>query len=374
MFDPESLKIKARSQSRKIIHIDMDSFFASVEMRDFPEYRNIPLAVGGDPGRRGVLSTCNYIARKFGVRSAMPSAHALRLCPDLKIIPGRMSAYKEASLKVHDVLQTFSENIEPMSIDEAYIDVTDSQLHFGSATLMAKQIRKDVFDATALTCSAGAAPNKFLAKIASEWNKPNGLFTIPPHEVDLFMREIPLRKLPGIGIKTANTLESYGLKTCHDIQKADLFTMIRRYGKWAHRLYELSFGYDDNPIETTWQRKSLGVEETFLTDLVPDECQGHIGDIYEEMCARLDRYLKREPTARALKAFVKIKTHDFKLHTFERILDTRSKTPPKVEDYSIMLGDLLARYQTPVRLIGLGVRLCYEEGPEQLSFSMALEA
>src|SRR5690606_37396662 len=211
MFDPESLKQKAKEQSRKIIHIDMDSFFASVEMRDFPEYRNIPLAVGGDPGRRGVLSTCNYQARKFGVRSAMPSAHALRLCPDLLIVPGRMHAYKEASAKVHDVLTTYSDVIEPMSLDEAYIDVTNSNQLHGSATLIAKSILSDVFKATELTCSAGAAPNKFLAKIASEWNKPNGLFTITPNEVDLFMRELPLRKLPGIGAKTAASLEAHGL-------------------------------------------------------------------------------------------------------------------------------------------------------------------
>lgn len=372
MFDPESLKQKAKDQSRKIIHIDMDSFFASVEMRDFPQYRDIPLAVGGDPGRRGVLSTCNYQARKYGVRSAMPSAHALRLCPDLLIVPGRMHAYKEASSKVHDVLSTYSDLIEPMSLDEAYIDVTNSVHHHGSATLIAKNIRSDVFKATQLSCSAGAAPNKFLAKIASEWNKPNGMFTISPSDVDLFMRELPLRKLPGIGAKTAASLEAHGFKTCHDIQKTDLFSLIRRYGKWAHRLYELSFGYDNNPIETHWQRKSLGVEETFITDVNPEDGVSCLDDIYQEMIKRLARYIAREPTARAAKAFVKIKTHDFKLHTFERVLETKEKNAPQLEEYSVMLGDLLARYQTPVRLIGLGVRLCYEEGPEQLC--MAIEA
>lgn len=372
MFDPESLKEKSRQQNRKIIHIDMDSFFASVEMRDFPQYRDIPLAVGGDPGRRGVLSTCNYLARKYGVRSAMPSGQALRLCPDLIIVPGRMSAYKEASSIVHEILQSFSDQIEPMSLDEAYIDVSNSEHYHGSATFMAKAIRQEVFKRTQLTCSAGIAPNKFLAKIASEWNKPNGLFTLAPQDIEAFIAQLPLRKLPGIGAKTAASLESHGLKTCLDIQKTDLFSLIRRYGKWAHRLYELSFGYDDNPLETHWQRKSLGVEETFEKDLPPDECVGYLGDLYDEANRRLGRYLSKEPSARTAKAFVKIKTHDFKLHTYERVLDFPSTDLPNIHDYSTMLGDLLARYQTPVRLIGLGVRLCYKEGPEQLC--MAMEA
>lgn len=376
MFDPISLRQKALDQSRKIIHIDMDSFFASVEMRDHPEWRNIALAVGGDPGRRGVLSTCNYMARKFGVKSAMASAYALRLCPELLIVPGRMSAYKEASRKVHEILSRFSDNIEPMSLDEAYLDVTDSKHFGGSATLIAQEIRKEIARHTQLSASAGIAPNKFLAKMASEWNKPNGQFTISPDQINAFMLQLPLSKLPGIGAKTAISLERHGFKNCSDIQASDLFSLRRKYGSWAHRLYELSFGYDDNEIESHWLRKSLGVEETFEKDLSPDECSTQLFDLYDEMNRRLARYIQKEPSARTVKAFVKIKTHDFKQHTFERVLDTTSIKAPQLEQYSLMLGDLLGRYQTSVRLIGLGVRLCYQEGPEQLDidYNPAMQA
>lgn len=376
MFDPISLRQKALDQSRKIIHIDMDSFFASVEMRDNPEWRNIALAVGGDPGRRGVLSTCNYMARKFGVKSAMASAYALRLCPELLIVPGRMNAYREASQKVHEILSRFSDNIEPMSLDEAYLDVTDSKHFGGSATLIAQEIRKEIARHTQLSASAGIGPNKFLAKMASEWNKPNGQFTISPNQINAFMLQLPLSKLPGIGAKTAISLERHGLKNCRDIQASDLFSLRRKYGNWAHRLYELSFGYDDNEIESHWLRKSLGVEETFEKDLSPDECSTQLFDLYDEMNRRLARYIKKEPSARTVKAFVKIKTHDFKQHTFERVLDATSIKAPQLEQYSLMLGDLLARYQTSVRLIGLGVRLCYQEGPEQLDidYNPAMQA
>lgn len=372
MFDPITIREKTKEQKRKIIHVDMDSFFASVEMRDHPEWRNIPLAVGGSPSRRGVLSTCNYLARKYGVRSAMPSSHALRLCPDLLIVPGRSHAYKEASLQVHKILNQYSDLIEPLSLDEAYIDVTDSKACGGSATLIAHEIRQKIFEQTLLTASAGAAPNKFLAKMASEWNKPNGLFTIAPNEIDTFMAELPLIKLPGIGAKTAHSLHNHGFKTCGDIQRCDLFTLIRRYGKWAHRLYELSFGYDDNAVENHWLRKSLGVEETFEKDLLPEECSIYIDDIYNEMLLRFNRYQKKEPSVMPHKAFVKIKTHDFKLHTYECLLgqiNSPEKVPPQ-DQFQIMLTTLLERYSTPVRLIGLGVRLQYREGPEQLCMEM----
>tara|TARA_R110000868_G_scaffold180754_2_gene421425 strand:- start:9396 stop:10514 length:1119 start_codon:yes stop_codon:yes gene_type:complete len=372
MFDPISLQKKVIQQKRKIIHVDMDSFFASVEMRDNPAWRNIPLAVGGDPGRRGVLSTCNYLARKFGVRSAMPSSHALRLCPELLIVPGRMSAYKEASNIVRNILSQFTDQIEPVSLDEAYIDVSECTDFGGSATLLAAHIRKEIAKQTNLSASAGIAPNKFLAKMAGEWNKPNGQFTITPAQVHSFMSPLALIKLPGIGAKTAESLDRQGLKYCHQIQESDLFTLRRRFGNWAHRLYELSFGFDDNPVISHWQRKSLGVEETFEKDLSPQDCTSSFEDLYIEMSARLKRYQQREPSAKAYKSFVKIKTHDFKQHTFERILEEKTMNAPSYEDYIAMLRELIGRNQTSIRLIGLGVRLNYDDEPAQLS--MAIEA
>ncbi len=366
MFDAESLRLKAKSQARKIIHIDMDSFFASVEMRDHPKWRNIPLAVGGAPGKRGVLSTCNYQARKFGIRSAMPSSHAMRLCPELLIVPGRMSVYKEASEQVHEIFKLYTDKIEPVSLDEAYLDVTDSNLFCGSATLLAKQIRDDIFNKTGLTASAGIAPNKFLAKMASEWEKPNGQYTIAPDDIKDFMQQLPLSKLPGIGAKTATSLERKGYKICSDVQATDLFSLRRRIGNYAHRLYELSFGFDDNDVITHWQRKSLGVEETFENDLSVEEGLLEIDDLHQELERRFKKYLTKEKNALSHKAFVKIKTHDFKQHTLEKVLDFDLKDIPALADYSVMLKELLDKFSTSVRLIGLGVRLSYEDGPKQL--------
>ncbi len=366
MFDAKSLRLKAVSQSRKIIHVDMDSFFASVEMRDHPQWRNIPLAVGGPPGKRGVLSTCNYQARKFGIRSAMPSSHAIRLCPELLIVPGRMSVYKEASIKVHEVFKKYTNQIEPISLDEAYLDVTDSIFFNGSATLLANQIPKEIQETTGLTASAGVAPNKFLAKMASEWNKPNGQFTITPNQIDSFISALPLSKLPGIGAKTAISLERKGFKSCSDIQKADLFTLRRKLGNYAHRLYELSFGFDDHDVITHWQRKSLGVEETFEQDLNCEEGLLQIDDLHQELSRRFNKYLLKETNALSHKAFVKIKTYDFKQHTLEKILTEDLKEVPSLADYSTMLSELLDKFSTSIRLIGLGVRLSYDDGPKQL--------
>ncbi|PIP89588.1 MAG: DNA polymerase IV [Bdellovibrionales bacterium CG12_big_fil_rev_8_21_14_0_65_38_15] len=367
MFDAESLKLKVLSQHRKIIHIDMDSFYASVEMRDHPEWRNVPLAVGGPPGTRAVLSTCNYQARKFGVKSAMPSSLALRLCPELLIVPGRMSVYKEVSNQIHEIFKKYTDSVEPLSLDEAYLDVTDSEFFNGSATLIAKQIRNEIFEVTGLTASAGIAPNKFLAKLSSDWNKPNGQFTISPQDISTFIINLPLAKLPGIGAKTAQSLERRGFKTCQDIQIIDLFTLRKKFGNYAHRLFELSFGYDDNEVITDWLRKSLGVEETFQDDLEIEDSLSQLSDIYLELERRFDKFKLKHLDACAHKLFVKIKTHDFKQHSFERVLDKDQKDLPHADDFYIMLKDLLLKYNTPVRLIGAGIRLSYENGPEQLN-------
>lgn len=368
MFDAESLRLKVQNQNKKIIHIDMDSFFASVEMRDNPSWRNRPLAVGGPPGTRGVLSTCNYLARKYGVRSAMPSAHALRLCPDLLIVPGRMSAYREASHQVHEIFKKYTDSIEPLSLDEAYLDVTSSKMHHGSATLIAMHIRKEIFEQTKLTASAGIAPNKFLAKLSSDWNKPNGQFTLTPLEIPSFISQLPLVKLPGIGAITAQSLERRGYKTCQDIQEVDLFTLRKKFGNYAHRLYELSFGFDDNEVITDWLRKSIGVEETFQSDLEIDDSLSKLNNLYQELDRRFEKFKFKNANALAHKIFVKIKSHDFKLHTFERILEKDQKEIPTSDDFYIMLKDLLLKHNTPVRLIGVGIRLSYQDGPEQLNF------
>lgn len=195
---------------RKIIHVDMDCFFAAVEMRDNPALRDIPIAIGGSRERRGVISTANYPARQFGVRSAMPTAMALKLCPHLTLLPGRFDAYKEASRHVRDIFSRYTSLIEPLSLDEAWLDVTDSPHCYGSATLIAREIRQTIFNELQLTASAGVAPVKFLAKIASDLNKPNGQYVITPADVPGFLKTLPLAKIPGVGKVSAAKLENMG--------------------------------------------------------------------------------------------------------------------------------------------------------------------
>ncbi|MCF7099142.1 DNA polymerase IV, partial [Klebsiella variicola] len=216
---------------RKIIHVDMDCFFAAVEMRDNPALRDIPIAIGGSRVQRGVISTANYPARKFGVRSAMPTATALKLCPHLTLLPGRFDAYKEASNHIREIFSRYTSLIEPLSLDEAYLDVSDSVHCQGSATLMAQEIRETIHRELNLTASAGIAPVKFLAKIASDLNKPNGQFVIAPHQVAEFVKTLPLSKIPGVGKVSAAKLESMGLRTCEDVQNSDLAMLLKRFGK-----------------------------------------------------------------------------------------------------------------------------------------------
>lgn len=227
---------------RKIIHVDMDCFFAAVEMRDNPALRDIPIAIGGSRERRGVISTANYPARKFGVRSAMPTGMALKLCPHLTLLPGRFDAYKEASNHIREIFSRYTSRIEPLSLDEAYLDVTDSVHCHGSATLIAQEIRQTIFSELQLTASAGVAPVKFLAKIASDMNKPNGQFVITPAEVPAFLQTLPLAKIPGVGKVSAAKLEAMGLRTCGDVQKCDLVILLKRFGKFGRILWEVVRG------------------------------------------------------------------------------------------------------------------------------------
>ncbi|MGB1271405.1 MAG: DNA polymerase IV, partial [Endozoicomonas sp.] len=236
--------IREKIAQRKIIHIDFDAFFASIEIRDNPRLSGRPVAVGGASDRRGVIATCNYEARRFGVHSAMASAQALRLCPELKIIPPRFSVYKEASEKAHAIFRKYTDFIEPLSLDEAYLDVSSTSLCQGSATLMADEIRQEIRDQLQVTVSAGVAPNKFLAKIASDWNKPDGLFVITPDQVDHFIFELPVRKIHGVGKVTAGKLHKKGIETCGQLRQYSLPELSRWFGSFGERLWELSRGMD----------------------------------------------------------------------------------------------------------------------------------
>lgn len=300
--------------SRKIIHIDMDCFYAAVEMRDFPEFRNKPIAVGGE-GPRSVLSTCNYEARKFGVRSAMPAIKAKQLCPNLLIVPGRMDVYREVSHAVRAIFEKYTDKIEPLSLDEAYLDVTDSKHCQGSATLIAEQIRQEIFDSTQLTASAGVAPNKFIAKIASDENKPNGICVVSPEKVNQFVEDLSLRKIPGIGPKTYERLERYGLTTCADVRNSSVKALLPIVGSWAPSLYQKAYGVDDREVVTERIRKSLGVERTLMDDLTS---VGQCIDLLDALLEKLNSRFEKVEDKNIAKLGVKLKFADFNQTTVEQ--------------------------------------------------------
>lgn len=336
---------------RKIIHIDMDCFYAAIEMRENPALRGIPMAVGGDPNRRGVIATANYDARRFGVRSAMASAHALRLCPHLTIVPVRMNAYRQESAIIRAIFEEFTDQIEPLSLDEAYLDVSHSDHCRGSATLIAQEIRRQIQESTGLTASAGVAPNKFLAKVASDINKPDGIFTIPPDDVDRFIRTLPVEKIPGVGKVTAEKLHRIGLRTCADLQEIPLADMLRRFGRQGQRLFDLCRGIDERPLRVERIPKSVSVENTYAQDLPDAEaCVARIPELFDSLMKRFERR-KDPPPIRAL--FVKVKFDDFRQTTLERSEYTRPRKP----DFERLMREALTRHDRPVRLLGLGLRL-----------------
>lgn len=334
---------------RKIIHCDADCFFAAVEMRDDPSLIHRPIAVGGSSDRRGVISTCNYEARRYGVHSAMPSSTAKRLCPDLLILPHRMDAYKEASENMRAIFYEYTELVEPLSLDEAFLDVSDAKIHRGSATFIAQEIRQRIKDEIGITVSAGIAPNKFLAKVASDWNKPNGQFVIPPDQVPTFVAQLPVKKIYGVGKAMANKLAEKSIFTCSDIQKLSIFELTQRYGQMGSRLYHLSRGNDDRQVIADRRRKSLSIETTFAQDL-PDlnHCLHEIPALSQQLAIRLRRV---EDDYKVVKLFVKLKFSDFSTTTIER-----SASAVSLLELQSLCEEAYGRKKIPVRLIGLGVR------------------
>ena len=336
---------------KKIIHVDMDCFYAAVEMRDFPELRGKPIAVGGRSDRRGVISTCNYEAREYGVRSAMASAYALRLCPKLILVPGRMDVYKEVSAQIRSVFARYTDLIEPLSLDEAYLDVSDCNEHHGSATLIAAAIRQEIFELTGLTASAGVAPVKFLAKIASDLNKPNGQYVITPDAVTEFVKTLSLIKIPGVGKVTATKLEEMGLHTCLDVQQFSEARLIERFGKFGAVLIERAKGVDPRGISPNRERKSVGVETTLAQDIYTyEQCEAVMPQLIHELAARINR----SASARRIhKQVVKLKFDDFKQTTIEH----RSDEISVKLFYDLLTQALERRGERGIRLLGVSVGL-----------------
>ncbi|WP_144210486.1 DNA polymerase IV [Shewanella donghaensis] len=336
---------------RKIIHIDMDCYFAAVEMRDFPELRGKPIAVGGRSDRRGVISTCSYEARQFGVRSAMSSYHALKLCPDLILVPGRMDVYKSVSVQIREIFHRYTDLVEPLSLDEAYLDVTDCDECKGSATLIAEAIRAEIFQVTGLTASAGVAPIKFLAKIASDLNKPNGQYVITPDEITAFVNPLALKKIPGVGKVTSAKLSALGLETCDDVQRYPSDKLIAAFGKFGRVLIERSQGIDPRQISPNRVRKSVGVETTLAQDIYSlEQCNNVMPQLIQELITRVHRSAKDRQIH---KQVVKLKFNDFKQTTIEHRSDEIS-----INLFQTLLTQALERAnERGIRLIGVSVGL-----------------
>jgi len=334
---------------KKIIHVDMDCFYAAVEMRDNPVLKNQAVAVGGNRDRRGVISTCNYKAREFGVRSAMATGMALKLCPSLVLMPGRMQVYIDISHQIRTIFNKYSAHVEPLSLDEAYIDVTDCQACNGSASLIAEKIRQEIFEVTGLTASAGIAPNKFMAKIASDLNKPNGQYVITPDDVDSFALKMPLNKISGVGKVTFSKLEQFGLLNGHDIRQADPIFLNRHFGKLADVLIRRAHGIDNSKVVSNRVRKSVGVERTLPVDITSmSQCQEIVDRLLPELLRRLAR---SDEDLVIHKQGIKLKFDDFQSTSVEQ-----STTEASYDGYVALLAEALTRSEgRNIRLVGINI-------------------
>ncbi|HEA3273770.1 TPA: DNA polymerase IV [Pasteurella multocida] len=339
---------------RKIIHVDMDCFYAAIEMRDNSTLIGKPIAVGGEAKHRGVLATCNYEARKFGLHSAMSTAQAFKLCPNLILLPVNMPLYKQVSQQIHQIFRRYTDVIEPLSLDEAYLDVTDSTACSGSATWIATEIRQAIFNELGLTASAGIAPLKFLAKIASEQNKPNGQFVIKPEQIEHFIANLPLKKIPGVGKVTAQRLMAMGLNTCADIQHMNKARLLEQFGKLGQRIWAFSHGVDERHVEPHRILKSVGVERT-LQHNIDELAQAYVilAELYALLIQRLKTHCPTLSFSMLHKVGVKLKFADFHVTTLEKrgMLIT-------LNSFELLLTQIWQRAAgREIRLIGLHVNL-----------------
>ncbi|MEZ2347011.1 DNA polymerase IV [Terriglobus sp. RCC_193] len=343
--------------TRKIVHVDMDAFYASVEQRDDPSLKGRPVVVAWK-GKRSVVCAASYEARRFGVRSAMPAITAERMCPDAVFLPPDFVRYKAVSKAVREIFERHTDDIEPLSLDEAYLDVTVNKTGLKTATLVAKTIRLQIWDELNLTASAGIAPNKFIAKIASDWRKPNGQFVVQPHEVQSFLMPLPVGKIPGVGKVTEARMSDVGIKTVSDIYAMDLPTLEGHFGSWGTRLFQLARGIDNNPVISNRVRKQISAEDTFLDDIPLSECEQHIRRLAEKVWNASQANARRGRTV-----VLKLKTKEFNSLT-------RSLTPPTVpmtcEDFTNLGLHLCTRVDFDARqlyrLVGIGLSNFEVEG------------
>jgi DNA polymerase IV len=350
---------------RKIIHIDMDAFFASVEQRDHPELKGKPVAVGGN-SKRGVIAAASYEARKYGVYSAMPTVTALKKCPQLILVKPNGSAYTEASAIIRSIFHEYTDMVEPLSLDEAFLDVTFHKKGVHSATIMAREIKEKIFQSTRLTASAGISYNKFLAKIASDVNKPNGLFVIPPENALDFLENLKIEKFFGIGKVSADKFHELGIHTGKELKKLSEQELVRWFGKAGSYYYQIVRGIDNREVQPERERKSIGAEQTFEHDVTD------VVDLQDRMMRIVDRMWRsvEKRQAEGKTVTLKIKFFDFEVITRSHTLDDYLNSNPEIKEIALSLLNDELPLPKPVRLIGVTLSNFRQDSlsPEQLLF------
>ena len=335
---------------RKIIHIDMDAFYASVELRKRPDLIHLPVVIASQHPR-AVIAAASYPARQFGLHSAMPMSQAKKRCPELIVIEPNFAEYRAVSAQIQHVFQKHTPIIEPLSLDEAYLDVTKNLLGLASATAVAQAIRQDIFQATQLTASAGVAPNKFLAKIASDWHKPNGICVIKPNQVQDFIQHLPLNKIPGVGQVTQEKLLALGLKTLGDLQHIAESVLIQHFGKYGKQLFLYAQGIDERPVQTERERQQISKETTFAQDLSLSQCQSYWSSLLQQLWHSLKQ---KNLTARGLS--IKLKLPDFQVLQHSKSFKQPFQNIDELaQALKLLLVEMHIQPQWRFRLIGVGV-------------------
>jgi DNA polymerase-4 len=364
MQEPD-LSLFAGEVPRKIIHVDMDAFYASVEILDHPDFAKLPLVVGGDPTGRGVVCAASYRAREFGIRSAMPCSRAKSLCPGALFVRPRFDRYREISAMIHGIFHRYTDLIEPLSLDEAWLDVTENKKDIPSGTIIGKQIQKAIALETGLSCSVGVSYNKFLAKMASEENKPAGLFVIPPHDAREFLKKKKVKEFPGVGPVTAAKLERTGVQTGNELQNLNLDTLVSQFGQFGIYLYRIVRGRDDRLVHADSERKQISVEDTFPDDL-----------FYGEALIKELEHLRIRLESRVKKAHVygttlqiKVKFSNFDSITRSIAMDRCTGGKESFDAALELLQSVFEEYpDARIRLLGIGVAGLHEVERTLFSF------
>ena len=349
-------------ETRKIIHIDLDAFYTSVEQRDNPKFRDLPVVVGGRPESRGVVAAASYQARRFGIHSAMPMKTALRLCPQLVILPQRMEVYRNLSAQIHKIFLQYTHLVEPVALDECYLDVTHNLKGISTATQTAVTIKQQIQQQMQLTASAGVASNKFLAKIASDMDKPDGLTVIKPHQVDAFLQNLPVSKMWGVGPVTNNQLQQMQILTIGQLRQLSLAELSRRWGRLGVRFYQLARGQDDQSVDPSDDRKSVSRETTFAEDLFSlSRMEQELADLSAEVA----EVLRREEL-KGKRVTLKVRYPDFKTQTRSQSYVSRWLEEDQIRKTSWELLQQTVALEKGVRLLGVGVSNWWQENSLQL--------